>query len=112
LLEVDADVAVVDRIVSNLVRNALRHGRPPVVVSASADTGDGPVRIRVSDAGGGVPADVRDSLFDQFTRSAQATGTGSGLGLAIARSYAQAHGGDVVLVENGIGATFELRLPA
>ena len=113
-LEVHADPVAFERIVSNLVSNALRHGAPPVVITAASDEpGDG-VRIVVEDGGGGVPVDVQARLFDEFARSARAAGTpGTGLGLAIARSYAQAHGGDLVLEENGNrGARFRLVLPA
>lgn len=113
-LEVEADPGVFERIVSNLIVNALRHGAPPVVVTASRGDGDGDLRLVVEDAGEGIPDDIRTSLFEQFTRSASAARTpGSGLGLAIARSYAHAHGGELVLEENGRrGARFRLVLPA
>lgn len=112
-LEVEADPVALERIVSNVVLNALRHGRPPVVVSAGRGPADGLLSVVVEDAGEGVPADVRPRVFDQFTRSAEAVGTpGSGLGLAIARSYAQAHGGDLELLEHGAGgARFRLVIP-
>jgi signal transduction histidine kinase len=57
---------------------------------------------------------VRERIFDQFARSESAAGRpGSGLGLAIARSYAHAHGGDLVLEEGDAGgARFRLVLPA
>jgi signal transduction histidine kinase len=110
-LVVEADALAVERVMSNLVANALRHGRPPIVVSA--EQVDRHLRLTVEDHGRGVPADVRPRLFDQFTRSAESAGTpGSGLGLAIARSYAQAHGGDL-LFDPGFagGARFQLVLP-
>jgi signal transduction histidine kinase len=111
-LEVEADALAVSRIVSNLVINGLRHGRPPVVVSGGLENGS--LALVVEDAGEGVPADVRERIFEQFTRSAESTGvTGSGLGLAIARSYAHAHGGDIELDEgSSTGARFRVRLPA
>jgi K+-sensing histidine kinase KdpD len=107
-LEADIDPVVLDRVVSNLVVNALRHGAPPVVVSARQT--DRHLRISVADEGPGVPESFRAELFEQFTR-ASTTG-GSGLGLAIARSYALAHGGDL-LYHPGTptGARFELVLP-
>jgi K+-sensing histidine kinase KdpD len=107
-LEADIDPVVLDRVVSNLVVNALRHGAPPVVVSARQT--DRHLRISVADEGPGVPEGFRAQLFEQFTR-ASTTG-GSGLGLAIARSYALAHGGDL-LYHPGTptGARFELVLP-
>jgi signal transduction histidine kinase len=97
-LEAEVDALAFDRIVSNLVVNALRHGAPPVVVSARRHRGNDELRVVVEDAGNGVPEDIRSRLFDGFARGADASGgPGSGLGLAIARSYAHAHGGDIVL---------------
>jgi signal transduction histidine kinase len=110
-LEAVVDAAAFERIVSNLVGNALRHGRPPVVVRAALERADGTLRVDVVDAGEGVAADVRSTLFEQFTRGADAAGAVSGLGLAIARSYARAHGGDIELVENGNGGHFRVVLP-
>ena len=111
-LVVHADPVALERVVSNLVVNALRYGEPPIVISAERT--DRHLRLTVEDHGRGIPEDVRPRLFDQFTRSAVAAGTqGSGLGLAIARSYAQAHGGD--LIYDGTfasGARFHLVLPA
>jgi signal transduction histidine kinase len=113
-LETDADSVAFERIVSNLVVNALRHGAPPVVVAAAAANDGTGLRLVVEDAGEGVPDDLRPRIFDQFSRGAGAVGTpGSGLGLAIARSYAHALGGELVLEENsGRGARFCLVLPA
>jgi signal transduction histidine kinase len=110
-LVVEADPIALERIVSNLVVNALRHGAPPVLVSA--DRSDRHLRLTVEDRGAGIPEDVRPRLFEQFARSARSSATpGSGLGLAIARSYAQAHGGDLVF-DSGFapGARFQLVLP-
>jgi len=110
-LVIEADPVALERVVSNLVVNALRHGAPPV--SISAEVHDRHLRLTVEDRGGGVPDDVRPRLFEQFSRSAEAAGTqGTGLGLAIAKSYAQAHGGDLVF-DSGYdaGARFQLVLP-
>jgi signal transduction histidine kinase len=107
-LEAVIDPVVLDRVVSNLVINALRHGAPPVVVSARQT--DRHLRISVDDEGPGVPEGFRAQLFEQFTRGTP-TG-GSGLGLAIARSYAVAHGGDLLYhPRTPAGARFELVLP-
>ena len=107
-LEAVLDPVVLDRVVSNLVINALRHGAPPVVVCARQT--DRHLRISVDDDGPGIPDDLRAQLFEQFTRGAP-TG-GSGLGLAIARSYAVAHGGDLLYHPRApAGARFELVLP-
>jgi signal transduction histidine kinase len=102
-----ADPVVLERILTNLLTNAVRHGRAPIRVSASR--GDTTLRISVEDAGDGVAEELRDSLFDRFTRSE--SGIGSGLGLAIARAYAHALGGELFYRGNDPGACFELVIP-
>jgi signal transduction histidine kinase len=75
---------------------------------------DNHFRLTVRDNGDGVPPHFVDDLFERFSRSdeARARGTGSGLGLAIARSYARAHGGDLVHeAAQPHGARFELVVP-
>jgi signal transduction histidine kinase len=107
-LTVVADRLVLDRVVSNLLINAARYGAEPITLSAEA--GDGQLRIRVEDSGGGVPEEVLPRLFERFARSDSAN-VGSGLGLAIARAYAHAHGGDLVYDRGTRGARFELIVP-
>jgi signal transduction histidine kinase len=104
-----ADPLVIDRVLSNLLMNAARYGRPPITVSA--ERGDRYLRIAVEDCGRGIPADLRARLFDRFTRVDQGGGTGTGLGLSIARAYARAHGGDLVYDPREGGARFEFLLP-
>ncbi|MFG2819273.1 ATP-binding protein [Kitasatospora sp. NPDC048365] len=84
-------------VLSNLVGNALRHGAPPVrvTVEGTAHT----VTVRVTDAGPGVPAELRDRIFDRFARgdASRTGGEGHGLGLAIARENARLHGANLDL---------------
>ncbi len=110
-LEVVADPGAFDRIVSNLVVNALRHGRAPVTVTARQR--DTHFRLTVEDRGRGVESSFVPRLFDRFARSGRADDVkGSGLGLSIAQSYAQAHGGELVYSHaDPHGARFELVLP-
>jgi len=111
-LEVVVDSTALDRMLSNLVANALRHGEPPVTVTAAAH--DTHLRLTVEDRGQGVSGELLPRLFDRFARSPEshARTDGSGLGLAIARAYARAHGGDIVY-EPAMphGARFEVVLP-
>jgi signal transduction histidine kinase len=108
-----ADRAALERIVSNLVTNAFRYGTPPVTVRAEQN--DRHFRLSVEDRGNGVAAEFVPDLFERFSRSREsaAAAVGTGLGLAIARSYARAHGGDL-LYEDATphGARFSLVLPA
>jgi signal transduction histidine kinase len=110
--KVVADRSVLERVVGNLVTNALRYGEPPVrVVAKQTDTH---LRISVADKGEGVEPHFVPQLFDRFQRSdrSRQRNTGAGLGLAIARAYARAHGGDLLYHPHDEGGTlFELVLP-
>lgn len=110
-LAATADLAAFDRVVSNLLQNALRYGRPPIAVRATQN--DRHFRLTVEDRGPGVPAEFVPELFERFTRSSEAHGrAGTGLGLAIARSYAHAHRGDLLYEPaDPRGARFQLVLP-
>ena len=107
-LVVDADRLALDRVLSNLLINALRHGAEPITLSAQASGAD--LRITVEDGGRGVPEELRPRLFERFSRTESAN-AGSGLGLAIARAYARAHGGDLVHEPGASGARFTLIIP-
>jgi PAS domain S-box-containing protein len=89
-LTVTVDRDRLTQAVDNLLSNALRHGKPPVTVTAVGGTTE--VEIRVSDQGGGVPDAVAPRLFERFATGLSKGGTG--LGLFIVRELARAHGGD------------------
>ena len=112
-LEALVDPNAFDRIVSNLIVNATRYGAAPIEISA--EQRDRHFRLRVEDHGHGVPAEFVPQLFERFTRSGSSSRErteGAGLGLAIAKSYAQAHGGDLLYEDaSPHGARFELVLP-
>ncbi|MDU6748495.1 MAG: HAMP domain-containing sensor histidine kinase, partial [Bradyrhizobium sp.] len=114
-LKIDADPDQLFRVLLNLVRNAAQ-----ALDSLSGDVGVRQIRItgrregsvtilEVSDTGPGVPAKVREHLFEAF-RGAGRPG-GSGLGLAIAAELVRAHDGDIQLVEGTLGATFRITIP-
>ena len=93
-----ADRAAMERILGNLVDNALAVARPGghVLAEARAAAG-GAVAFRVSDDGPGFPPGSLERAFDRFYRADPArTGPGTGLGLSIVRALARAHGGDAV----------------
>ncbi len=111
-LEIEADPDALERVLSNLLLNALRHGRPPVSVRSSLN---GQLHLIVEDRGDGVDPSFVPRLFDRFTRSESARGKvrgGAGLGLAIALSFAEALGGRLTY-ERVVpaGARFTLELP-
>ncbi len=98
-----------ERMVRNLLENALRHSPPGGEVRVALRADDDAVEISVADDGPGVPERDRERIFEPFFRSgdARSDGSGSGLGLPIAREVARAHGGDVLLAGGtGRGARF------
>jgi signal transduction histidine kinase len=112
-----ADGSRVQRVLRNLVDNALRHTPPGGRVEVSACFLDSSVVLSVSDSGPGVADAERERIFDRFYRGERSrtreSGTvGAGLGLAIARGLVEAHHGKI-WVESGPlgGATFHVRLP-
>jgi two-component system sensor histidine kinase MtrB len=100
-LAVVADPLVLDRILTNLLTNAVRHGAPPIRVTALRT--DTTLRVCVEDSGAGVPEDLRDRLFDRFSRAD--AGVGSGLGLAIALAYARAASSSTARVRPARGSS-------
>jgi signal transduction histidine kinase len=106
-----AESTALERIVGNLVRNALVHGAPPVSIRAAI--GGGAARISVADQGPGIPQAFVGRLFDPFSRSGESLNKpGAGLGLAIAQSYARRLGGDLLYQQaRPRGAMFTLVLP-
>lgn len=115
----NADKRRVERIVVNLVENALLHGAAPVTIQAergaTGATGDDRlVEIVVADSGPGILAAHLPYLFDRFYKAdpSRASGRGSGLGLAIARGNARLLGGDISAANvPGGGALFLVTLP-
>jgi len=109
---VRTDPGLLERVVANLVSNAVRHARvgSPVVVSSAVVGGD--IVVRVVDDGPGVPDDVKEHMFDAFQRLGDTTGTGLGLGLAVADGLATAVGAEVAVEDTpGGGLTMLVTVP-
>ena len=99
-------------VVRNLFDNAERHAATTIEVTL--DVGGATAELTVANDGRPVPAEMRERIFEPFTRLDEARSLdegGSGLGLAIARSVALAAGGTLVALDDDRGATFRLRLP-
>lgn len=105
---VEVDGAQIERVLVNLLENALKFSSPGDPVTVDAEGIDGAVRVRVRDRGPGVPERDRERIFEPFERGDV---RGNGLGLAIARGFAEANGGRVAVVDEGPGAVFSLELP-
>ena len=119
LPEVCTDAVLLERVLANLITNALRYsppGRPPAITGSLLDT-TGPGRcleLRVIDHGPGIPFSERDRAFVPFQRLGDRDNTvGVGLGLAVARGLTEALGGTLEPEETpGGGLTMVIRLPA
>ncbi|WJV50853.1 sensor histidine kinase [Streptomyces flavofungini] len=111
---VETDPRRVDRIVTNLVLNAHRHGGSPVEVTVATDatTGPGAVTVVVRDHGPGFPADLLDHGPQRFRTGAAERGHGHGLGLTIALGHTQVVGGRLTFSNaDPHGAVATLSLP-
>jgi two-component system sensor histidine kinase KdpD len=110
---VRVDAAQLERVLVNLVENALRYSSPADPVEVWAAVAGGEVVVSVIDRGPGLTAADRESIFEPFWRGGGAGERGSGLGLAIARGFASLNGARLwVDSVPGRGATFSLALPA
>ena len=116
-VQVRGDRGQLERLVDNLLANAVRHARSRVVVTL-AEQPPGTAVLTVVDDGPGIPPAERDRVFERFTRLDEARAAdagGAGLGLAIARDVAERHGGSLRLAEpdaGSPGARFVVTLPA
>jgi NtrC-family two-component system sensor histidine kinase KinB len=106
-----ADRTQIERVVSNLVTNAIRHTKRGEI-GISAERRGEQIAVSVSDTGSGVPKEYLSHIFDKFVQVPGATTGGAGLGLAISRSIVEAHGGQIsVQSEVEQGTTFTFTLP-
>jgi two-component system, OmpR family, sensor histidine kinase KdpD len=112
LPEVLADPELLERVIANIVDNALRHGLgAPVILRASAHADF--VQLRVVDCGPGVRVADADRLFAPFQRLGDRDHNGLGLGLSVARGFTAAMGGTLTAEDTpGGGLTVVVSLPA
>jgi two-component system, OmpR family, sensor histidine kinase KdpD len=106
---VRVDAAQIQRVLVNVLDNALKFSDDAVTIRADANGKE--IRFRVEDRGPGVPAGDREAVFEPFHHASGSSG--AGLGLAISRAFATANGGRLWVEPNpGGGAAFVLALPA
>jgi two-component system, OmpR family, sensor histidine kinase KdpD len=113
LPRVDADPALLERVLANLIDNALSWSPPGVPVRVEAGGVPGAVHVRVVDRGPGIPPAERDRVFLPFQRLGdRSSGAGVGLGLAVARGFTVAMGGELTVEDTpGGGTTMVVVLP-
>jgi signal transduction histidine kinase len=105
-----ADPDRLDRILANLVGNALKYSQDRIVVRARPDGAH--VHVTVSDRGPGIAPDDLPRVFDRYYRGQRHEGEGLGLGLYIVRKLVEAHGGRIWAESRpGEGSTFTFTLP-
>jgi len=109
---VRADPGLLERVFANLFSNALRHSPPDQRPSLRAREDGDRVILDVIDHGCGVPADLKERIFEPFARLDERS-PGVGLGLAVAKGFAEAMGGEIVAIDTPRGGlTVRVTMPA
>jgi two-component system sensor histidine kinase/response regulator len=109
-----ADKALLKRVFSNLIQNAITHSPLPVRLALSARRDGAGILFTVADDGPGIPAEYQETIFAPFTQLSVPNAPrvfSSGLGLAFCRVAMESHGGRIGVRSEGRGSTFSLWLP-
>ena len=113
---VHADPDLLRRTLVNLVENAIRYAPPTTTITVTVVGVASAIELRVADEGSGIPADMRERVFDPFVQvemgESQVARGGRGLGLAFCKLAVEAHGGCIWVEDAAPGAVFCVRLPA
>ena len=116
LPQVNGDAGVLERVLINILENAIRYSPVDQPVTLTAQRKGRSVVIAVTDKGAGIPESERERVFDMFYRikAAQGATHGAGLGLSICRGFIEAHKGRIVADtgEGGVGTKIMIYLPA
>jgi two-component system heavy metal sensor histidine kinase CusS len=108
----EADPLLLERILQNLLTNAIVHNRAGGSVHVKLRGNPDTFCLQVTNTGKAIPQEAASRIFERFFRAGNSTAPGSGLGLSLARECARAHGGELRLQENAEDAiTFTLTLP-
>jgi signal transduction histidine kinase len=103
------------RVLFNLIQNAIRHTPADGSVVVRAEPVQAGIEVEIADSGDGIAPDERERVFTPFYRGgveASRTGDGAGLGLAVSRAIVEAHGGQIWLAESARGTTVRFSLRA
>lgn len=102
------------RVLFNLIHNAIRHTPADGSVTVAAESNGAQVEIEVADTGEGVSPEERERAFEPFFRGGEGGargGEGTGLGLTICRAIVEAHGGRIWIADSAVGARVRFSLP-
>ena len=114
LLPARANPEKLQRVLFNLIQNAIRHTPADGSVVVRAEPVAAGIEVEVADSGDGILPEERDRVFTAFYRGgvdAARSGEGAGLGLAVSRAIVEAHGGRIWLAESAIGTRVRFSLP-
>ncbi len=110
---VNADLAMIERVLTNLLDNAIRHTPPGTTIEVRVRTKARAVQVEVSDTGIGIPPTLREGLFTRAPALRRNANEGGGLGLVIVQRMLQLNGSEIQLVDSdGAGAVFRFDLAA
>jgi signal transduction histidine kinase len=110
-----ADPERIQRVLFNLIRNAIHHTPADGSVTVRAEARPHTIEVEVADTGDGIPAAERAAIFEPFHRGqddASRTGDGAGLGLAISRAIVETHGGSIWIAPGDSGTRVRFSLPS
>ncbi len=112
LVPARANPEKLQRVLFNLIQNAIRHTPADGSVVVRAEPVDGRIEVEVRDTGEGIAPDERDHVFTAFYRGdASRTNAGAGLGLAVSRAIIEAHGGRIWLADAPVGTRVRFSVP-
>jgi signal transduction histidine kinase len=112
LAPAEANPEKIQRVLFNLIQNAIRHTPEDGSVTVAAESAGQAIEVEVADTGAGIPAAERERVFEPFFRgdASRASG-GSGLGLTICRAIIEVHGGRIWLARTEIGTKVRFTVP-
>jgi signal transduction histidine kinase len=106
-----ADPERLQRVLFNLIQNAIRHTPTDGSVTVRAEPAGDWVEVEVADTGAGIPPEERERIFDPFVRGDGERDAGAGLGLALCRAIVEAHGGRIWLADSDVGTRVRFVIP-
>jgi signal transduction histidine kinase len=102
----------IQRVLFNLIQNAIRHTPADGSVTVRAEVAGGAVQVEVADTGTGIAEADRERIFEAFFQGGARSNGSAGLGLAISRAIVEAHGGRIWLGPSADGTSIRFTLPA